>query len=73
MLSIIGKGRNMIVEHTEPALPAAVPVPSKRDALEALGHVQTMVRGNAKSCLVDGEVINIEDEFEILRRFVLTR
>jgi len=73
MLSIIGRGRNVSVEHTEPALPAAVPVPSKRDALEALGHVQAMVRGKNRSMLVDGEVINISDEFEILRRFVLTR
>ena len=73
MLTITGSLTKTKVEHTESALPASIPVPSRREAIEALGHVQNMVSNQLSSMLVDGEKVVIEHEFEILRRFVLTR
>lgn len=73
MLAIVGTLTKTRVEHTEPALPAAVLVPNRREAIEALQYVQQMSRTGSKSVLVDGEVVNADTAIDVLRRFVLTR
>ena len=73
MLSIVGKLTKTRVEHTEPALPASVPVPSRREAIEALGIIQKLTKEGMKSVLMDNEVVTIDNAFETLRRFVVTR
>ena len=73
MLTIVGTLTQTKVEHTEPALPASVPVPSRREAIEALGIIQKLTKEGMKSVLIDNEVITVENAFETLRRFVVTR
>lgn len=67
-------GAKPIPRHENAALPASTRAPSKREAIEALGHAQAMVRHHrARSLLIDGEVVTPAQCFDILRRFILTR
>jgi hypothetical protein len=73
MLEIIGEGTKTTVVHRDSLLPQSELVPSKREALEALGAVQAMVQRKMDSVLIDNEQVTLADAFEVLRRFVLTR
>ena len=73
MLTITGRLTKTKVEYTEPTLPAAIPMPSRREAIEGLEIVQKLVQNREESVLADNEVVTISDAFETLRRFVLTR
>lgn len=73
MLQIIHAGTKTHVKHDDPALPAAVSVPSRREAIESLGYVEHMVKSGTNKMLVDGETITVDQTFDVLRRFILTR
>ena len=59
-LVIVGEGAQTKPIHVDPALPASVIVPSKREVLEALAVIQSLAGGCPKS-------------FDVLRRFILSR
>ena len=57
----------------EPTLPANTLVPSRREAVEALGHIQRLATQHDHAVLVDGSTITWDQCFDTVRRFVLTR
>lgn len=74
-LQIVHAGTKTRVEYVDPVLPVAVAVPSKREAIEALGNVQSFLVSmfpNA-AVLVDGEKRDAALDFDVLRRYILTR
>lgn len=73
MLIINEDGVNTKVVHTEPALPANTLVPSKREAIAALGQLQRLSQSSARGLLVDGKVLSKASMFNVLRCFILTR
>jgi hypothetical protein len=74
-LTITGTLSATIVEHTDPALPANTPVPARRETIEALGNLASFLSRMSPNgrMLLDGELRSLNDDLEILRRFILTR
>lgn len=73
MLQINHAGTNTKVIHEDPVLPSDTKVPSRREAIEALGMLQRMIKDDERSLLVNNETITSTQMFDIIRRFVLTR
>jgi len=71
-LKITGELTSTTVEHTDGLLPAAIPVPAKREALEALGLVSSLIKRN-QGVIIDGQIVPLSAALETLRRFILTR
>ena len=71
-LKLTGEHTSTIVEHYGAALPAGVPVPSNREAIEALGLISSLVKRNA-TAVVDGELVPLSAALDVIRRFILTR
>lgn len=73
MLQIIHAGAGTHVKHTDPAIITTELVPSRREAIEALGKVEGMIKTSKASISVNCEIQTIDEMFDVLRRFVLTR
>lgn len=71
-LKITGELTSTIVEHTGAAIPASTPVPSKREAIEALGLIASLTHRNVAG-IVDNELVTVQEALETLRRFIATR
>lgn len=69
-------GAKPIPRHESPVLPINALVPNRREAIEALGYLQAILRRAHKkprSILIDGKVVTPAECFDTLHRFVLTR
>lgn len=73
MLQINHAGTNTKVIHEDPVLSSDTKVPSRREAIEALGLLQRMIKDDERSLLVNNEKITSVQMFDVIRRFVLTR
>jgi len=54
-------------------LPSSARVPSKREAISALGILERLTKTQANAVLQDNEVVTWDSAFSTLRRYVLTR
>lgn len=72
-LVIVGTGTDTRPEFTGETLPSSARVPSKREAISALGILERMVKTQTKAVLQDNEVLTWDQAFSTLRRYVLTR
>jgi hypothetical protein len=50
-----------------------MPVPSRREAIEALGIIQRLTQTHDDAALVNRELISWTQCMDTLRRFILTR
>jgi hypothetical protein len=72
-IMIEGKGTATRAVFQGETLPTSTRVPSKREAVEALGIIQRLTTTHDHAVLVDGEPITWEAAVETLRRYILTR
>lgn len=72
-LVIVGTGTNTRPEFTGETLPSSARVPSKREAISALGILERLTKTQANAVLQDNEVVTRDSAFSTLRRYVLTR
>lgn len=72
-LVIVGTGTNTRPEFTGETLPSSARVPSKREALSALGILERLTKTQANAVFQDNEVVTRDSAFSTLRRYVLTR
>lgn len=72
-LKIIEDQYTATVVHRDPVLPSNIPVVHKRQAFEALDLARLMTVAGTKSCIHNGEVVTIDEVYETLRKFIMTR
>lgn len=72
-LTLVGTGTQIKPIFVGETLPANTPVPSRREAVEALGIVQKLATQHHDAVLVDGAPMTWDQAFDCLRRFILTR
>lgn len=72
-LTLVGTGTQIKPVFVGETLPANTPVPSRREAVEALGIVQKLATQHHSAVLIDGTPVTWEQAFDCLRRFILTR
>lgn len=72
-IAITGTGNQIKPVFVGETLAATTLAPSKREAVEALGIIQSLTTQHDNSILVDNHPITWEQAVDTLRRFVLTR
>lgn len=72
-IAITGTGNSIKPVFVGETLEANTLVPSRREAVEALGIIQKLTKQHDHSVLVDSAPVTWEQAIDTLRRFVLTR
>jgi hypothetical protein len=72
-IMIEGKGTATRAVFQGETLPASTLVPSKREAIEALGIIERLTRSHDDAVLVDGTPVTWAQSIKTLRNYILTR
>lgn len=72
-LTIEGQGTSTKSVFREGVLPVDTPVPSRLEAIEALGIMQRLSRTRDNTVLIDQGLVSWDQCADTLRRFILTR